>query len=118
MSLLALTIAQIVPWLLGMLGLVAAAAVGVALFRSGTGQAVAILRSSNEVLESKLQENEDERRLLREQIALLETRTSLEPMVAAVIDQFEGHEQRAKERHDATLVVLQLVAEKLGPEDH
>lgn len=105
-----------VPWIVGLCGLIAAAGLGIALFRSGTGQAIAILRDTIEVLEGKLSDNEAERKLLREQVALLETRTSLEPMVAAVIDQFEGHESRASERHAATLKVLDLVAHRLGPD--
>lgn len=115
-ALLAVTFAGAIPWVIGLLGLVGTLSLGYQLWRGGTGQALGYLREANEILRDKLDELEADRRILREQIALLETRTSLEPMVAAVIDQFVGHETRARERHAATLAVLELVARRLGPD--
>lgn len=117
----AFTATEIVPWALGLLGFAGALGIGHSLWRGGTGQALSYLREANSVLTDKLEENEDERRILREQLALLETRTSLEPMVAAVIDQFEAHEGRARERHDAQmrhnaamLNLIDVLGQRLG----
>lgn len=111
------------PWVLGLLGLVGAVAVGRAIYRGGTSQALGYLRESNQVLLDKVGDVEADRdkyivelRLLHEQLALLETRTSLEPMVAAVINQFEAHEDRARERQIAVLAVLHLIGDRLGPD--
>lgn len=114
------------PWI-GLAGLaltlVAAIGLGFALWKGQAGPALSYLREANEALVKK-SEAADERaesletklRLVEEANTLLEARTSFEPMVAAVVLQFESHESRAHERHLATLRILDLIAARLGPD--
>lgn len=90
--------------------------VGAFLFarRTGGGSALSELERANRVLERRLGELDTQHRLDQQQIALLDARTSLEPMVGAVVDQFDRHEQRAAKRHDQAMIVWELIAARLG----
>lgn len=77
--------------------------VAYAIFRSG---GFGVVRQANEELRRYKKEAEVEIRNLHQHVALLETKTSLEPMVAAVVSQFEAHEERAAERHEASMSVF------------
>lgn len=87
------------------------------LLRGGQlGPAIGYLREANHTLA-------DENKSLTEQVAVLVTqnaklhaRTDLAPLQAALLKQMQTHEERAQERHTATLVVLDLIAGRLGPE--
>lgn len=76
--------------------------VAFAIFRSG---GFGVVRQANEELRRYRKEAEVEIRNLHQQVAMLEMKTSLEPMVAAVVTQFEAHEERAAERHEASMSV-------------
>lgn len=95
-----------------------------AAFNSG---GLGVLRQANEDLRRHKKEADAKIRELTQLVGLLETRTSLEPMVASVIEQFQSHEERAQARHEvmldsqtkstnAMLGVLDLVARRLGPD--
>lgn len=75
----------------------------------GTGSAVTELSKANEVLTHRVQELGAEVRDLRIENERLKGRTDF----AAVIAQ---HEQRAQARADKTLIVLGLIADRLGAE--
>jgi hypothetical protein len=88
-----------------------------AYFRShGGGGALQELERANKVLEGRLGELGRENRNLAQVVGALEQRTNLEPIAAAVVEQFVAHEKRAQQRHEGQLVVLELIAERLGPD--
>jgi hypothetical protein len=93
--------------------IVAIALVGWYVARGAGGQALSIMREANDVLRDKVTALESQHKADLQQIALLEARTSLEPMVAAVVDQFELHELRAAERHEALLTIAAAIADDL-----
>ena len=94
-----------------------ALAAGWRLTRGGAGSAVSELSEANKVLADRLQETRDkmgaEIRDLRVENARLRGRTDV---ALAINEGGTGHERRAQERHDATLVVLDLIAHRLGPD--
>ena len=116
---------------LNVLALASVLGVAFAIFRSG---GFGVVRQANEELRRYKEEADEKIRVLTAHVGLLETKTSLEPMVASVIVQFEGHEERAQERHEvmlasqqeiaaqhgrstkATLALLDMIANRLGPE--
>lgn len=117
---------QLGPWI-GLAGLTLTVflAIGLAflLWKGQAGPALSYLREANEALVKKSEESdkraealETKLRLVEEANTLLEARTSFEPMVAAVVLQFESHETRAAERHLATLHILEMIARRLGPD--
>lgn len=107
-------------WILVAIALAAAWRVSL----SGGGSAVSELEKANKVLERalhdervKAQEKYDELgaqvRDLRIENAELRGKTD----VALAINEWgTGHERRAQERHEAALVVLDLIARRLGPD--
>lgn len=95
---------------LNILALASVLGVAYAIFRSG---GFGVVQKANEELRRHNKEADDKIRDLTQQVGLLETKTSLEPMVAAVITQFEAHEARAQERHEAQLAVLSGFAANL-----
>jgi hypothetical protein len=104
------------------------------LSRGGAGSAVSELSQANKVLEKRLHDERREKeglggevRDLRTELAELRGRTDFAAALAAalapLLEWTAGHEARAQERHEAVmganqkqLVVLELVAERLGPE--
>jgi hypothetical protein len=88
--------------------------------RGGGGSAVSELSTANHVLERSLQETRDklgaEIRDLRIENGELRGRTDVAIALMPVIDWTQMHEKRAQERHAATIVVLELIAERLGPD--
>lgn len=88
---------------LNVLALAGVLGVALAVFRSG---GFGVVRQANEELRRYRTEAEIEIRNLQQQVLLLEQKTSLEPMVAAVVDQFSNHEERAAERHEATMAAF------------
>jgi len=103
-------------WILVALGL----AVAWRLSRGGGGTAVSELSQANKVLERALSEYKEktgaEIRDLRIENGELRGRTDVAIAISPVIDWTAHHERRAQERHEATLVVLDLIAKRLGPE--
>lgn len=102
--------------------------IGVMVWRGAGGQALSILQEANRVLSDKLREETHELGAARERISELEKTRSLEPIVAAIGEQFRHyeektndrlaeHEKRAQDRADAHLAVLNLIADRLGPDD-
>ena len=105
-------------------GVVVTLAIAWRISRGGGGSAVSELDRSNRVLTESLKRERDahqrtkdemgaEIRDLRVEVANLRGRTD----VALAINAWgEQHEQRAAERHAATLKVLDLIAARLGRE--
>lgn len=78
------------------------------LSRGGAGAAVSELSESNRVLERRVHELGAEVRDLRIENAELKQRTDFAYVM-------QEHEDRAQARADATLRVLGLIADRLGP---
>lgn len=107
--------------------------------RGGTGSAVSELSKANEVLDKRLHEERQKREDLGAEVADLRTqnaelkgRTDFAAALAAALGPLSewtiGHETRAQERHEAAmknssknteavLLVLDRIAERLGPDD-
>jgi hypothetical protein len=91
--------------------------IGYYVVRGGGGHALSVLKVANEVLAARVDELERQRRSDEQVIAHLEARTSLEPMVAAVVEQFAHHEARAAERHASLLKLADRVADKVANDE-
>lgn len=78
--------------------------------RGGGGSAVSELSKANEVLERRVDEQGKEIRDLKMKNAELASRTDFGATMAI-------HEERAAQRHQATLRVLDLIAARLGPDN-
>lgn len=78
------------------------------------------LSAANSVLERSLRDERDklgsEIRDLRVENGELRGRTDVAIALMPVIEWTTVHEKRAAERHEATIVVLDLIAQRLGPE--
>lgn len=82
------------------------------------------LREGRDAFQAKAERLEGELAVCRDQLTKLEATRSLEPVLAAILDGFQEHEQRAQERHETNqrqgeqhLRILELIAERLGPEN-
>jgi hypothetical protein len=114
---LAASVAGTIPtWILVAMALFVAWRVS----RGGAGSAVSELTAANHVLEQALTRDRDkfgaEIRDLRIENGELRGRTDVAIALMPVIEWTTVHEKRAQERHDATIVVLGLIAKRLGPE--
>jgi hypothetical protein len=89
-----------------------------ALWRGGGGTAITSLQATNRILEERVKTLEDQSREKDRLIAELKGRTdvtlAITPALAPILDWTHAHEARAQERHEATLAVLQLVADRLS----
>lgn len=90
--------------------------VGYLLIRGGTGTAVSGLQDTNRELVRQIHQLQRENTDLRERVRSLEAQTNVATALVPVIGALEAHEARAEERHDGTLRILALVAERLGPD--
>lgn len=95
------------------------------LYRGGAGTAVHGLQETNRELERQLKERDGKiierdgkvsalERINAELRAQKDVTFAIEPVVKAM----QAHEERAQERHEKTLVVMDLIAQRLGPDNH
>lgn len=84
--------------------------------RFGGGTALAELERANRILEKRLQEQAVEIQGLTSELALLRSRTDVALAMAPVLKALELHEREAERRSTRSLVVLDLIAARLGPE--
>jgi hypothetical protein len=92
----------------------AVVAAGIALRGGQLGPAIGYLREANATLET---ENRELKKQLAESVALVATlkaRTDLQPLQEAILEQTAGHERRAQGRFEKTIVLLDLIAQRLG----
>lgn len=94
-------------WVLVLIALFAAWRIA----RGGGGTALHELSEANRVLEKRLHELGAEVRDLRIENEALRSRTDFSAVIAS-------HEVRAAARTDGILKVLDLIAERLGPDEH
>lgn len=92
----------------------------VVFMRGGGGVALGHLRDANEVLTKTIAEQDKKLRFAERELSELRGRTDVTIAIAAalgpIIEWSGMHEQRAQERHEATLNVLDLIAQRLGPD--
>lgn len=100
----------------GWLTLLTLMVVGYLLVRGGTGTAVSGLQDTNRELVRQIGALKDENTELRGRVRALEAKTDVSEALVPVVKALQDHEQRAAERHDGTLHILELVAERIGPE--
>lgn len=90
------------------------------LSKGGAGSAVSELDKSNQVLTRSLADTREklgnEIRDLRIENGELRGRTDVAIALAPVLEWTISHETRAQERHSSMIVVLDLIAARLGPE--
>jgi hypothetical protein len=90
------------------------------LSRGGAGSAVSELDKSNDVLTRALADTRDklgvEIRDLRIENGELRGRTDVAIALTPVLEWTLSHETRAQERHTSMIVVLDLIAARLGPD--
>lgn len=86
----------------------------VVFFRGGGGTALASLEAANRVLEKQVQDLQRDLRAAQETIAELRTKTDISEALGPLVDAVTAHEHQAQERFTRTLVVLDLIAERLG----
>lgn len=112
MSLLAVQWLGTLPGWLTFLGLVA---VGGLLLRGSMGPALGYYREANDALNKRNGELSELLVKERKANAALQAKTDIEPMQHAILKSMEFHESRATERHDKSMVILALIADRLGP---
>lgn len=84
--------------------------------RGGGAAALDSLDKANHVLERRVRELERQGKEDTSTIAELRGRTDVALAISPLITWSESHEQRAQQRHEATLGVLELIAGRLGPD--
>ena len=95
-----------------------ALALGGVLFmrRFGGGLALAELQRANRILSRSVRELENKLAKATARIAELEARTDVAVAILPVLDALRSHEVQAETRSIRTLAVLDLIAQRLGPE--
>lgn len=110
------TLHQVWGTLPGWLTVVGIVFVGITLWRGGTGTALDTLIATNHVLEDEVKKLRDADRAKDKEIATLQARTDIALALSPLLDWSRTHEIHAQERHVAILNVLDLIAQKLGPD--
>lgn len=95
-----------------------AAAFGALLYarRFGGGTALGELERANRVLERRVHELEGDNRRLTGEVAVLQAQTNVALAIAPVLSALTEHEAAAGKRATAMLSVLDLIADRLGPD--
>lgn len=84
-------------------------------YRGGGSGALSTLRTANDVLERKVKDDAARIRTLEARVLELQSRTDVAEAVTPVQRAIERHEERAQERGERLLTILNLIAERLGP---
>lgn len=88
--------------------------------RGGGGVALGHLREANEVLTATIEAQDGKLREAEREISELRGRTDVSIAIAAalspIIEWSGSHEKRAQERHEASLKILEMIADRLGPD--
>lgn len=84
--------------------------------RYGAGTAMATLEQANRILEKRVTDQDAEIRTLTMQVETLRSRTDVALAMAPVLEALRSHERQAEKRASASLAVLELIADHLGPE--
>lgn len=82
--------------------------------RGGGGTAIASLEAANRVLEKRVQDLEHQAHEKDRMISELKGRTDVSIALTPLLEISQRHERQAQERHEKTLIVLDLIAARLG----
>lgn len=96
--------------------LVVTARVAWAVWRGAGGTALDTLGRANRVLERRVLDLEKQGLHDQTMIAALVAKTDVSVAIAPLVVWSTAHEERAAQRHEATLAVLGLIADRLGPD--
>lgn len=102
----------------GWLTLIVLLGSGLYVLRHGGSTAIETLSKANDVLTKRVQDMGGEVRDLKAENAKLTGRTDVVLALGPVLEWTAKHEERAQERHLAMLRLLDLIAERLGPDHH
>lgn len=86
------------------------------MLKGGTGTAVSGLQATNQELVRQLEAAKVVNHTLEKQVAELRGAKDVSVAILPVLNALENHETRATERSIKFLGVLDLIAERLGPE--
>lgn len=100
----------------GWITLVGVGVVAWLLYQGGSGTAVSGLTDTNQELERQIRERDGKISALERVNAELRATHDVSVAILPVIENMHGHEIRAQERHEGTMKVLALIAERLGPD--
>lgn len=97
---------------------VSAVALGSFAFSRKFGGSAALeeLERANKVLAGRVTELTADNKMLAAKVAALERERNIALALVPVLDAMTQHEERANSRHEATLHVLDLIADRLGPD--
>lgn len=109
----AVSILGTVPAWLTLLGI---ACIGFFVWKGAGGTALRTLETANRVLERRVHELEQNAKTDATKIAELTGKTDMALAVKPFMEWAVQHEGRAQERHEKTLMVLDLIAARIGPE--
>lgn len=84
--------------------------------RYGGGSAMAELERANRILEKAVKQLQEDNTRLTAEVAMLRARTDVAEAIRPVLQALTLHEERAAQRADRTLDVLDLMAKRLGPD--
>lgn len=101
----------------GWLTFIGAAAIGWILYRGGSPTAVSGLQDTNRELERQIKERDGKISAIERINAELRAQKDVAVAIAPVIEALQGHETRAQDRHEKMLLVLDLIAKRLGPDN-
>lgn len=101
----------------GWLTVIAVAVAAWVFYRGGTGTAVGGLTDTNRELERQIKERDGKISALERINAELRAEKDVAVAILPVLETMKLHEQRAQERHDKTVVILDLIAQRLGPDN-
>lgn len=97
--------------------LIALVAVGWIMVRGGTGTAVSGLQDANRELERQIKQRDGQLSALERVNAELRAEKDVSVAIVPVIEAMRAHEERAQDRHVKMIVVLELIAQRLGPDN-
>lgn len=104
----------------GWLTLAALIAAAWTFHRGGGGEALRALRDTNEVLAETVETQREKLQEAEKQIAQLQGKTDVSIALVTALSPINewtaGHETRAQDRHEKTMIVLELIASRLGPD--
>jgi hypothetical protein len=99
----------------GWLTLASIVALAFALRGGQIGPALGYVKEANKALERENVELKRQVAELTAQVGTLKARTDLAPLQTALVERMSGHEERAQARFERTVTILDLIAERLGP---
>lgn len=82
------------------------------------GPALGYLREANASLKDEVRELRGKLNAAEREIKLLQTRTDLAPLQQALLAEMKAHDARADTRSANVVNLLQLIADRLGPNHH